>query len=150
MKLKATILVFTAMCCAAAATTFEELKDEPDLNAKFFVKSYSTRTWTFVSSFTSTVFYSCYTSAAAAFQACQGRKLRRSRKLDIPLSEVDEELSSSLTEAEDKQDTSEKVFFTVWSTSSTTVTVTTFSTNRSVTISVRILCTYPGVMFNVC
>ncbi|XP_069994881.1 uncharacterized protein [Penaeus vannamei] len=148
MKLTATILVFTAMVCAAAAS-FEELKDESELNAKFFVKSYSTRTWTFVSSFTSTLFYSCYTSAAA-LQACQGRKLRRSRKLDIPIKEVDEEISSSLTEAEDKQDTSEKLFFTVWSTSSTTVTVTTFSTNRSVTISVRLLCTYPGALINVC
>ncbi|XP_047498474.1 uncharacterized protein LOC125045310 [Penaeus chinensis] len=150
MKFAANIIVLSVVCCASVSTGFEKLKDEPELNAKFFVKSYSTRTWTFVSSFTSTVFYTCYTSEEADFVACQGRKLRRSRKLDIPLGEVDDELSSSLAEAEEKQDTAEKLFFTVWSTSSTTVTVTTFSTNRSVTVSVRILCTYPGVMFNVC
>ncbi|XP_042855789.1 uncharacterized protein LOC122242554 [Penaeus japonicus] len=119
--------------------------------AKFFIKSYSTRTWTFVSSFTSTVFYTCYTTGNPAPVACMGRRLRRSRKLEIPIGDQDEDLSSSLTEIEEKDDTTTgKLGFTVWSTSSTTVTVTTFSTNRSVTVSARVLCTYPGIMYNLC
>lgn len=53
-------------------------------------------------------------------------------------------------EEEEKDGVRERHFFTVWKTSSTTVTVTTFSTNRSVTVSVSAMCTYPGIALSFC
>lgn len=53
-------------------------------------------------------------------------------------------------EEEAKDSAAEKFLFRIWKTSSTTVTVTTLSTNRSVTVSVSIMCTYPGLTFPAC
>lgn len=73
--------------------------------------------------------------------------------MDISLSdEPDEGLAGSLTDdefGEEKTD-AEKAFFRVWVTSSTTITVTTYSTNRSVTVSVFAYCSYNGVVLNIC
>ncbi|KAK8725193.1 hypothetical protein OTU49_010746 [Cherax quadricarinatus] len=125
--------------------------DEQD--AKFFIKSYSTTTWTFLSSFTSTVPYTCYTTAAGVV-ACRGRRMRNSKRLFVERDADTFELLSSISGDDVKEDDrlseSEKFFFTLWRTSSSTVTVTTYSTNRSVTVSVSVMCTYPGVALNFC
>ncbi|KAK8386186.1 hypothetical protein O3P69_010720 [Scylla paramamosain] len=130
-----------------------------DQGGKFFVnKARSTTTWTFLSSFTSIVPYTCYTTGMGTPEACMGRRLRRSRKLaaDWEVSKDSARLyGSTLEEGEDPLDSDReskegKFFFQIWSTVSTTATVTTFSTNRSVTISVSILCTYAGITYNTC
>nr|XP_045622984.1 uncharacterized protein LOC123773353 [Procambarus clarkii] len=126
---------------------------EDGKEGKFFIKSYSTTTWTFLSSFTSTVPYTCYTTAAAV-RACGGRKVRRLRLRSMDQSNDEVELLSSIKEdtLADTVGESErqKFFFTLWRTGSTTVTVTTYSTNRSVTVSISAMCTYPGIVLNLC
>ncbi|XP_045623431.1 uncharacterized protein [Procambarus clarkii] len=133
---------------STAAEENNEKDDGGSGDAKFFVKSYSTTTWTFLSSFTSTVPYTCYTTGAG-LAACSGRRLHRMKNAKLYLSSQDDlkELDSSVLGDFDER---EKFFFTVWRTASTTATVTTYSTNRSVTISASIACTYPGIVYNNC
>ncbi|XP_071537802.1 uncharacterized protein [Panulirus ornatus] len=154
MKALVGVLVLSLVCGSAVADT-QEGKDE---SAKFFVRSYSTTTWTFLSSLTSTIPYTCYTTGAANPPACMGRRRRRAKKLKLNLDdafEMDEISSSSdgqvlAGEEEDGYSNKEKFFFTLWRTSSTTFTITTFSTNRSVTVSVSVFCTYPGIALQLC
>ncbi|XP_071537805.1 uncharacterized protein [Panulirus ornatus] len=150
MKAPTAVLVLALLCTEAAATL------EGENEAKFFVKSYSTTTWTFLSSFTSTVPYTCFTTddTAANNMACSGRRLRRARKLTVDQDASQSDLISS-SQAEDSilsdaAPNQEKFLFTIWRTSSTTATITTFSTNRSVTVSASIMCTFPGLQFNLC
>ncbi|XP_069178263.1 uncharacterized protein [Procambarus clarkii] len=136
--------------------------EEDGKEGKFFIKSYSTTTWTYLSSFTSTVPYTCYTTADAVMPCSQrpliGRKVRRSRLRSMDQSNDEVELLSSIKEdtlADTLADTvgeseRQKFFFTMWRTGSTTVTVTTYSTNRSVTVSISAMCTYPGITLNLC
>ncbi|XP_045136338.1 uncharacterized protein LOC123519272 [Portunus trituberculatus] len=133
-----------------------------DQGGKFFVnRAASTTTWTFLSSFTSIVPYTCYTTGMGDVMACMGRRLRRSRKMatdwEMNLdstrlygSNVEEEEEEEEPLESDRVSKEGKFFFRIWSTISTTATITTFSTNRSVTISVSILCTYPGITYNTC
>ncbi|XP_042855788.1 uncharacterized protein LOC122242553 [Penaeus japonicus] len=153
MKITASFVVLALVgSLAAADESPQNVPSESQNEGKFFVKQYSTRTWTFLSSFTSTVLYTCY-STGDPFDPCEGRRFRRIRKMDVSMAEEpDEDLSGSLTEdefGEDKTD-GEKAFFRVWVTSSTTITVTTYSTNRSVTVSAFALCSYNGVVLNIC
>ncbi|XP_069178510.1 uncharacterized protein [Procambarus clarkii] len=140
------LLVLTLLCSAAAQDP--ENKDEQD--PKFFIKSYSTTTWTFLSSFTSTVPYTCYRTYQTS--ACQGRRLRRTRMADMTGDFKSFDLAGSLDDsaAQESESEKEKFFFTLWRTASTTVTVTTYSTNRSVTVSISVACTYPGYVSNIC
>ncbi|XP_071538185.1 uncharacterized protein [Panulirus ornatus] len=153
MKALVSVLVLSLVCASAVADTQEE-KDE---NAKFFVRSYSTTTWTFLSSLTSTVPYTCYTTGGAT--ACSGRRRRRSKKLQLSIDDAQgvDDLSSSGADEhsaserdDDDSSLQDKFLFTLWKTSSTTVTITTFSTNRSVTVSVSIYCTYQGIALQLC
>ncbi|XP_063585253.1 uncharacterized protein LOC134762637 [Penaeus indicus] len=150
MKITTSFVVVALVSCLAAAE--ESPQNEAEHEAKFFIKRYSTRTWTFLSSFTSTVLYTCY-STGDPFEPCKKRKLRRIRKMDVSLPEEPEvDITGSLGDdelGEEKTD-GEKAFFRVWVTSSTTVTVTTYSTNRSVTVSAFALCSYNGVVLNIC
>ncbi|MPC92809.1 hypothetical protein E2C01_087917 [Portunus trituberculatus] len=82
-----------------------------------------------------------------------GRRLRRIRSLRDHDMKVELFSSGLLKEAQQQEEEEEDnigKFFTIWRTASTTVTVTTFSTNRSVTISVSAFCTYGGVNLNFC
>ncbi|XP_053652396.1 uncharacterized protein [Cherax quadricarinatus] len=140
---------------------------EDGQKGKFFIKSYSTTTWTFLSSFVSTVPYTCYKTAAVAAntKACSGRRLLRARRSNVNEGTDSTELLSSIRNdnadllaniaedglaASDSDSEREKFFFTVWRTSSSTATITTYSTNRSVTVSASVMCTYPGVTLNLC
>ncbi|XP_037778092.1 uncharacterized protein LOC119574891 [Penaeus monodon] len=149
MKITTSFVVVALVSCLATAE--ESTPNESEHEAKFFLKRYSTRTWTFLSSFTSTVLYTCY-SKPPGLDACKKRKLRRIRKMDSLSEEPEVDLAGSLGDdelGEEKTD-GEKAFFRVWVTSSTTVTVTTYSTNRSVTVSAFALCSYNGVVLNIC
>ncbi|KAK3892546.1 hypothetical protein Pcinc_003622 [Petrolisthes cinctipes] len=122
-----------------------------------FFQSFSTTTWTFLSSFISTVPYTCYISAAvpADNMDCVGRQTRRIRRSQLyPKLEDDEQLYDSLgeemTQTGDHINENEKFFFTLVRTSSTTVTITTFSTNRSVTVSASAMCQFPNININYC
>lgn len=96
-------------------------------------------------------------------QDCSGRRLRRAMKLEAIGDEGDAILASSRglvgedgeDEAyEDKvlagEDEKEKLFFRLWKTASTTVTITSFATVRSVTVSASVMCTYPNIELNFC
>ncbi|XP_042210268.1 uncharacterized protein LOC121858099 [Homarus americanus] len=149
MKALAGLLVICLLGSVAAS-----LPEDDKGEAKFFVKSYSTVTWTFLSSLTSTVPYTCFTTDAAP-EACPGRRRRRVKKLslDTDTDSAYHSLTSSsgdMIKPEDKTSPEEKFFFTLWKTSSTTVTITTFSTNRSITVSASVMCTYSGLVLNVC
>ncbi|XP_068219177.1 uncharacterized protein [Palaemon carinicauda] len=123
----------------------KELKKE-----KLFIASYITTTFTALSFLTSAQPYFCIQASNA--EGCTGRKLRRRRKLNIDHSiasddETHLDNSQGLPDVEEpKSDEGasgqEKFFFTVWKTSTTTVTVTTYSTNKSITLSVSARCTH--------
>ncbi|XP_050726476.1 uncharacterized protein LOC127003613 [Eriocheir sinensis] len=155
--------------CLLSIATGTEKKDEDEGEAKLIVKNYTTTTWTFLSSFISTVPYTCYTSPAAGAAACAGRRLKRSRKMetfdmnaeDNPIlassrgldeEELmkDEEGDISRLAGEEDDEEKKKLFFRLWRTASSTVTVTSFSTIRSVTVSISIMCTYPNIVLNLC
>ncbi|KAK3892544.1 hypothetical protein Pcinc_003620 [Petrolisthes cinctipes] len=115
-----------------------------------------------ISSFTSTVPYTCFTTVAGStVDACVGRRLHRAKKMQFEArEEVDlDSLLGGTTgdsgvneeeEEEAKEREREKLFFTVWQTSSTTVTITSVSTNRAITVSASIMCTYTGGIVNLC
>ncbi|KAK4319296.1 hypothetical protein Pmani_009756 [Petrolisthes manimaculis] len=84
---------------------------------------------------------------------CVGRKLRRRTKVFIQGFPLDTKLDSSAGEEEpitEEEKASEKLFFTIFRTLSSTATITILSTNRSVTVSVLLLCTESGVNYNLC
>ncbi|KAK3892542.1 hypothetical protein Pcinc_003618 [Petrolisthes cinctipes] len=133
-------------------TDWKISNDDTDVGqGKFFFKSYSTRTRTVISSLVSTVPYTCFSNVQAVTATCGGgRKLRRS-KLFIQDSPLDTKLYSSTGEEEpmpEEEKASEKFFFTIFRTLSSTATVTVFSTNRSVTVSVSLMCTETGATYN--
>ncbi|XP_042210270.1 uncharacterized protein LOC121858100 [Homarus americanus] len=151
--MKVSVCVVLLLILSSMAEGVQEEGDGKE--AKFFIKNYSTITWTFLSSFTSTVPYTCYLSLAAAEGCATGRRLRRSRSLSLNHEATVTDLLSSTDEGsldvlDGLSNQEEKLFFTLWKTSSSTVTVTTFSTNRSVTISASLMCIYPGIVANPC
>lgn len=90
--------------------------------------------------------------AKAQTAACKGRKKRRSLRIlrDVVddtenISNISSSLDEEIVNMEDhqtnKRSAAEKFFFTVWKTSMTTMTVTSYSTNRSITLSVLAACT---------
>ncbi|KAG7175524.1 hypothetical protein Hamer_G022061, partial [Homarus americanus] len=161
----ARLVILSLVCYAAAAQepaeqTAQETaqgtsEDGTPGEAKFFIKSYSTTTWTILSSLTSTIPYTCYDTGGVVPPACMGRRLRRSRGLSKNVeiqdaSDVFTSIDSTLLSEEMESDPDQKFLFTVWRTSRSTATITTFSTNRSVTVSVSIACLYPGIVYNQC
>ncbi|KAG7175528.1 hypothetical protein Hamer_G022065, partial [Homarus americanus] len=79
---KVSVCVVLLLILSSMAEGVQEEGDGKE--AKFFIKSYSTTTWTFLSSFTSTVPYTCYLSGGGlegVIGACAGRRLRHSKKL---------------------------------------------------------------------
>ncbi|RXG58638.1 hypothetical protein Avbf_18474, partial [Armadillidium vulgare] len=79
--------------------------------------------------------------------------VRRKRTLSLPTDleanidydsdTLDSSVQSELTESKSRG-SQKKFMITLWSTSSSTLTVTTFITNRRVTLSASVACTVPG------
>merc|ERR1719309_751178 len=124
-------VVLLAFLGSAAASALDGLVEEQlkENDGRLFVKSAATTTWTFLSSFTSTVPYTCFTTQGTP-QACTGRRLKRARKMKFDQQdEVDLDAllggegssDGNLDPTEEKEGQNEKLFFTVVRTSSTTV-----------------------------
>ncbi|XP_018009846.1 uncharacterized protein LOC108667343 [Hyalella azteca] len=125
--------------------------NDDDSQAKFFFFASSSTTTKFKLSFiTSTTPYTCVSTAAAA--TCIGRRRRamalHGMKFDVGTNSKD--VHSSLDEADieevDDQSRQEspRKFLTVWTTSFSTKTVTSYVTDRGVTVSVSAYCTFAG------
>ncbi|XP_066973305.1 uncharacterized protein [Macrobrachium rosenbergii] len=128
-----------------------ELKEGPP-KEKFFLKSYQTTTVTTLSIAVTTVPYFCIVTNAAP--TCTGRNLRRKRKLDIGDAEqgeltLEKSIDEDPGEVSEPKD-AERLFFTLWQSTTTTVTVTSTATNTSITISASGYCTFPGFNAPVC
>ncbi|KAK3892543.1 hypothetical protein Pcinc_003619 [Petrolisthes cinctipes] len=153
------LLAWVALAEAEADTppqkaSTEEKSAVDNEEGKLFLKSYSTTTWTFLSSFTSTIPYTCFATLNGQM-ACMGRRrLRRSRNINIDSTADDSSVHSSGSEDEtldaEEKANEEKFFFRLFRTVSSTATITTFSTNRSLTVSASAMCTFPGFTFTPC
>ncbi|KAB7500523.1 hypothetical protein Anas_12280 [Armadillidium nasatum] len=89
--------------------------------------------------------------------SCVGRRKRNlSLPTDIDLDDLSskEELSSGLDDPQQKDNDSPlktgKFKLTVWSTVSSTLTITTFAVNQLITLSVSPQCTVGGVILPLC
>merc|ERR1719369_713046 len=113
-----------------------------------FFASTLTTTFMTLSMITSIIPYTCFT--ATNNQACQGKKKRSLLKLDGH-QDWDFQLEPSLEKKDidivdlDAGSDAGKLLFTVWRTSFSTKTKTTFSINRDVSVSIRLACTIAGV-----
>merc|ERR1739838_596878 len=104
----------------------------------------------FVSTLTTIVPFTCFTATEAA--DCVGRKKKRSlirldedNHMDTDLLLDPSQLVQTLEKEDDSPDGSGKLLFTVWKTTITTKTTTSFSTDRAITVSVMAVCTIANV-----
>ncbi|XP_064089985.1 uncharacterized protein LOC135203992 [Macrobrachium nipponense] len=158
-KLTLSIILLGLIAAPALVHGSSEVKEE-GANAKFFLKSYQTTTVTTLSVVLTTVPYFCaVTSTPAAgppLGACTGRNLRRKRRVSIR--EMDPEKSVQLEEStedvpqavKEEEDGNERLFFTLWQSTTTTVTVTSTRTNTSITISASAFCTFANYNVPLC
>ncbi|KAB7496931.1 hypothetical protein Anas_10299, partial [Armadillidium nasatum] len=145
-------LLVIATC---AATLNNDSKSSKGFGkGKIFFKSYSTKTKTLLSFLTSTVPFTCYSVSTPAM-ACVRRKRSLSLPTDLEFNEdyendsLDSSVQSELSDSKSRN-TAKKFFVTLWSTSSSTLTITTFITNQRVTLSASVACTVPGVILPRC
>ncbi|XP_071525998.1 uncharacterized protein [Panulirus ornatus] len=149
------VTISSAQEGGGVADTIEEARVHD--KGRFFVGSYQTTTHTVVVASTSTVFFSCLSGSANTL--CTGR--RRKRTISVPIeqdaasiegdsslaldssSEGDEDLPTD--SPLDDDDHSGKSAFIVWTTTSTTTSVTVFYTNTSTTVRLSYLCLAAGV-----
>ncbi|XP_064089895.1 uncharacterized protein LOC135203885 [Macrobrachium nipponense] len=130
-----------------------ELEEEPP-KEKFFLKSYQTTTVTTLSIVVTTVPYFC-AFTTAQLSVCTGRSLRRKRRLamrDMDLGKI-AHLEKSIDEVPEEpleEKDLDRLFFTLWQSTTTTVTVTTTATNTSITISALALCTFANYNVPLC
>nr|AYC63221.1 putative secretory protein [Parasacculina yatsui] len=111
-----------------------------------FVALYKTATTYTVSTSTVSAYYSCASTSSAT--ACSGRR-RRKRKAGVLKQAIDSdtmpvhELSGSLAADDSKtiNNPQGRLGFTVWTTSTSTITMTTTSVNSATTVSLIYLCT---------
>ncbi|KAF2357971.1 hypothetical protein FHG87_011274 [Trinorchestia longiramus] len=122
-------------------------RDTEEDRAKFiFIKGYSTQTHTIVSFTTSTVPLTCFGgfSPAEDIPACMGKRRKRSTKpINRNWSEgsFDIESSQGFPSATEVDLTKKgRKFFTVWTKSFTTTTLTTISTDSATTLSLSYYC----------
>jgi len=114
-------------------------------DGKFYFGRISTLSHTMVSFTTSTVLSLCL-QATVATPICGGKKRKRRNLLDDVNERESSQLAldSSVVSATDEDDVDKEKFlkfFTVWTKSITTTTLTTFFTNTGTTISLSYLCT---------
>jgi len=113
---------------------------------------YSTTTFTIVSASTSTVFVTCVSNTIPA-TLCNGRRRRAANPvlmLDklggdngdfVSLDSSRNDEVEGAPESTDAETADGKIFFTVWTTSRSTTSVTVFYTNTATTVTVSIPCT---------
>lgn len=98
-------------------------------------------------------------AAATDPDPCTARKLRRLRRREISVGDIpDPALSPSKDDLDDASSeakgdvfpASNKLFFTVWKTSTSTAVVTSTAINSSITISASAYCTYAGFTGPLC
>ncbi|XP_064089989.1 uncharacterized protein LOC135203995 [Macrobrachium nipponense] len=154
-----TVILALAVTCAVADRNADTEEDETNvgLREKIIIASYGTTTYTEISTKTTVMPYTCYTTKA---QACQGRRFRRRQRATPILEEdtaaleaTDLDTSKELPGEEApsaEMSQKERLVFTVWQTTTTTATITTTSVNRSITISASAYCTYTGFTGPVC
>nr|XP_027230411.1 uncharacterized protein LOC113822086 [Penaeus vannamei] len=154
-RMKGLVLI---LVLGVLAVTGVSAREDEDLRvlAKFTV-----RTAIVMSTLTSTVPYTCYRDLNT--QICRGRRLRRFVKMDdidaekfdsssLDGSQVDsvgelEELEREVRAADDEDDLNARdgrLAITVWSTTSSTKTITSTSVNSSTTFSLSYYCTASG------
>ncbi|CAL4122467.1 unnamed protein product, partial [Meganyctiphanes norvegica] len=151
-KLLPAVFLLLVVVLHLTSAQLEEKKE--DLERIFYASSFTT-TFTDVSILTSIIPYTCYTTAAST-KGCKGRKKRRSLRILPDVSNFrNDPISPSMDDLlvnGDNDDqilkisnrAAEKFFFTVWKTSVTSLTVTSYSTNRSITLSINAACTHAG------
>merc|ERR1711962_528703 len=143
MKVLGTVGALCIIVCILQPTSAELLQEEGAKQTRLF-GGYSTRTR--LSTLTSTMLYSCASSVKKG-TTCGGRKKRRAttvvddneslekRSLDSSLNEK-KQLDSSAVES--KNDQVGRLFIAM--TTFTTITTTSFTYNRSTTVSISYLC----------
>merc|ERR1711970_128362 len=127
------------------------IEEEPLKREKIlFFASTLTTTFMSVSTLASIVPFTCFTATETT--ACTGRKKKRSlirfdedNHMDTDLLLDPSQLVQTLEKEDDSPDGSGKLLFTVWKTTITTKTTTSYSTNRAITVSVMAVCTIAGV-----
>ncbi|XP_064089894.1 uncharacterized protein LOC135203883 [Macrobrachium nipponense] len=130
-----------------------ELEEEQP-KEKFFLKSYQTTTVTTLSLAVTTVPYFC-AFTTSPLSVCTGRSLRRKRRLAMRAMEpgkvtnLEKSVDEASEEALEEKDL-DRLFFTIWQSTTTTVTVTTTATNTSITISALALCTFANYNIPLC
>ncbi|KAL7631622.1 UNVERIFIED_CONTAM: hypothetical protein RMT77_018065 [Armadillidium vulgare] len=144
-----------ALLCVLIGCSLGTNKPDAKLG-KIFFKDYSTKTKVLLSFLTSTVPFTCYT-VADMLPSCTGRRKRNLHlPTDIDLGDLTskEELSSGLDDSQqtdtDSPLKSGKFKLTIWSTVSSTLTITTFAVNQLITLSVSAQCTVGGVILPLC
>jgi len=146
VSMKAAVLLIAAAAVCAAATG----KEEPALEKAFF-GAYRTVTRTGVSLATSTVFATCLTKSDTT-KLCAGRRRRglsspslapaAEKTLDSSIDEVD--IQPPIAGAQQKLLGG---VYTIWTTATTSTTVTVTYTNTATTISLDYLCTAGSIDF---
>merc|ERR1712180_315972 len=146
------------LVCGFLGLSQAALKKEDDRSNQrekiFYLASTLTTTFMSVSTLTSVVPYSCFT-APVTNAACAGKKKKKRSLINFSEDRLERDLSldTSLSNIEKKVDaddkssskSSGKFNFTLWSTTTTFKTLTSFSTNRDITVSIRSLCTIANV-----
>jgi len=146
MKVLGAVGALCIIVCILQPTSAELLQEEGAKQTRLF-GGYSTRTR--LSTLTSTMLYSCASSVKKG-TTCGGRKKRRAttvvddneslekRSLDSSLDENKQLASSTVDRAESKNDQVGRLFIAM--TTFTTITTTSFTYNRSTTVSISYLC----------
>ncbi|XP_066962108.1 uncharacterized protein [Macrobrachium rosenbergii] len=125
-----------------------------DANDARIVAAYSTRTAITLTTITSVQPYTCFLNTNAV--SCQKRRLRRQKFFKHPVdefSDIDDKtaLDGTFTEDQlaegkglDSQDRQGRIALTVWTTSSSTYTITSTSINTAITYSLSYYCSVSG------
>jgi len=129
------------LCSLVAARDQDDLKF---MGVNSVYTAYQITTTTF------TVFSTCKDDENA--QTCQGRRRRRSLPVafsDQSLTadiggELDSGMNSKIDREGTSSDKSEKLLFTIWSTTTTQTLITTTSTNTGTKVSISYACTLPS------
>ncbi|XP_064089986.1 uncharacterized protein LOC135203993 [Macrobrachium nipponense] len=156
-KLTLSIVLLGLIATPALVHGSSDVKEE-SADAKFFLKSYQTTTVTTLSIVLTTVPYFCAVTSLTegqVLEACTGRRLRRKRRFNIRDIDTDTKVRLEESMTEDvlptvKEDGNDRLFFTLWQSTTTTLTVTSTRTNTSITISASAFCTFANYNVPLC
>jgi len=154
---KAAVLLLVAVVASAEADTKEvkevgaKVAEEPALEKAFF-GAYRTVTRTGVTLTTSTVFATCLTKSDTT-KLCNGRRRRGLANSPSVVPAEEKHLDSSIDEVSVQEPDlggQQKLLggvYTIWTTATTSTTVTVRYTNTATTISLDYLCTAGSIEF---